>query len=193
MSMPVLTDHRWSPSDLALLPDDGNRYECIDGALLVTPAPNRVHQLLVVGLITRFSAYCGSSARLQALLSPADIRLEPGSVVQPDVFVYYRPAGGLAGDWATIERLAVAVEILSPGSHRQDRITKRALYQRTAVDEYWIVDPDARCVERWRAGDGQPDVITTSLRWSPEGMGAPLEIDLPILFADAYGERYPSR
>ena len=189
MSMPVLLDRRWSPEDLELLPSDGNRYECIDGALLVTPAPNRVHQLLVIGLITRMSAHCGHSTLMQACISPADIQLVRGTTVQPDVFVYYRPDGGLAGDWNTIKALAVAVEILSPGSVRHDRVTKRAFYQRAGVDEYWIVDPESRCVERWRPADRQPESCELTITWSALRPEALLVIDLVSLFAEAYGER----
>ena len=188
MHMPVLVDKRWSPSDVALLPDDGNRYECIDGALLVTPAPGSVHQQLVVRLFTRFSEHCGNSTLLRALISPADIQLVPETTVQPDVFVYYRPDGGIAGDWKRIKTLAVAVEILSPGSARHDRVAKRQFYQRTGVDEYWIVDPDARVVERWRPADRQPEVCASTLTWSGLRPEEPLQIDLVTLFAEAWRE-----
>lgn len=189
MSMPVLLDQRWSPEDVERLPSDGNRYECIGGALLVTPAPDVVHQELVVRLVTVLGACVADSARMGVLLSPADIRLETGTTVQPDVFVYYRPQGGLAGSWKRITALAVAVEVLSPGSVRHDRVTKREFYQRMGVDEYWIVDPDSRTVERWRPTDQVPEVCTATLTWRGLRPDEPLEIDLVALFAKAFGER----
>lgn len=135
------------------------------------------------------SAYVGDSASLGVLVSPADIRLERGTTVQPDVFVYYRPDGGLAGDWKRIEALAVAVEIRSPGSVRHDHVTKREFCQRVGVDEYWIIDPDSRTMERWRPTDHVPEVCTATLTWRGLRPDEPLELDLVALFAKAFGER----
>lgn len=58
---------------------------------------------------------------------------------------------------------------------------------RAGIPEYWIVDPDARLVERWRAGDERPEVLGDSLAWQPDASYAPLEIDLPVLFQTALG------
>lgn len=188
MVMPSLLDQQWLPEDIWRLPNDGNRYECVDGALLVTPAPGSVHQELVIRLVNQFSAHVGLASLLRVLLSPADIRLASGTVVQPDLFVYYRPDGGIAGDWKRIKALAVAIEILSPGSVRHDRVTKREFYQRMQVDEYWIVDPESRSVERWRPTDFAPEVCRSTIAWAGLRPEAPLEIDLVRLFAEAWDE-----
>ena len=74
------------------------------------------------------------------------------------------------------------MEVLSPSTARADRTVKRRLFQRTGVPEYWIVDLDARVVERWRPGDDRPEVLTDSLHWQPAAAAEPLRIDLPAFF-----------
>src|SRR6266516_4581597 len=81
-----------------------------------------------------------------------------------------------------------SVEVLSPSTARADRQVKRRLYQQERVGEYWIVDVDARIVERWRATDERPEIVSTSLRWHPEPSAAPFELDLPAFFADVLRE-----
>ena len=62
----------------------------------------------------------------------------------------------------------LVVEVLSPSTARYDRQVKRRWFQRTGIPEYWIVDPDARQVERWRPTDQRPEVLDTLLLWQPE-------------------------
>jgi Uma2 family endonuclease len=123
-----------------------------------------------------------------SLFSPADIEPEAGALVQPDVFVGPLPEGRRPSSWADFSRLLLAVEVVSPSTARADRTVKRLLFQRAGVPEYWIVDLDARLVERWRPGDDRPEVITEVLRWHPDRATAPLEIDLPRLFATVNGD-----
>ena len=188
MSMPVLFDQRWSPSDLARLPDYGKRYECIDGALLVTPAPSEVHQRVLASLFARLHSYARGQSGLTLLFSPADITLEVDALTQPDLFAYRTPTGRLAGGWSYIRDLALAVEVLSPGSIRDDRGRKLRYYQRTPVDEYWIVHPDARTSERWTKGANSAEIASGVMPWQPAGANSPLALDLRELFAEAYGE-----
>lgn len=75
--------------------------------------------------------------------------------------------------------------MLSPSTARYDREVKRRLYQREGVPEYWIVDLDARSIERWRPSDEAPEVFRETLVWHPRGAGEPLAIDLLALFARA--------
>lgn len=165
------------------------RYELVDGELLVTPAPQPVHQRAVALLWRALDDHVLAHGLGSAFMSPADIGLEPESVVQPDVFVV--PAGGepLTTSWRAVRSLLLAVEVLSPGSVRADRGRKRRFYQRVGVAEYWIVDLDARVVERWRPADERPEILDERLDWHPAGAPEPLVIDLAALFARAHGER----
>ena len=78
--------------------------------------------------------------------------------------------------------------MLSPSTARADRIVKRRRFQRAKVPEYWIVDLDARLVERWRPGDRRPEVLEERLEWRPESSLAPLVLDLPAFFREVHAE-----
>jgi Uma2 family endonuclease len=180
---------RWTAEMVRALPDDGNRYEVVDGELLVTPAPTRPHQRAVTILAVLLAEYARKAGIGEALTSPADIELDPHGMVQPDVFVEGLIDGRLARAWNVGAPLLLAVEVLSPSTARADRTVKRRRFQRAAVPEYWIVDLDARVVERWRPDDQRPEVLGEDLVWHPAGAREPLTIALPPLFARIHGER----
>ncbi len=185
MGMPQ-TAHYWTPDEVRALPADGRRYELIAGELLVTPAPGFPHQEAVVLVVEALREYLQRTKAGHAAISPADLTLEPGALVQPDAFVVGLVAGRRPRDWADIERLLLAIEVLSPSTARADRTVKRRLYQRAGVPEYWIIDLEARLVERWRPGDERPEILTEQLEWVPEPGIAPLTIDLAAFFGRVF-------
>jgi Uma2 family endonuclease len=93
---------------------------------------------------------------------------------------------------AGTESLAIesfrVIEVLSPTTARADRHVKRRLYQRERVPEYWIVDVDARLVERWRPEDQRPEILAEQLAWQPEPSQPPLVIDLAGYFREVLGQ-----
>ena len=180
MGMPQ-TAHFWTPDEVRAIPDDGRRYEVIAGELLVTPAPRFDHQEAVVLLVRTLGDYLERTKAGHAAISPADLTPEPGALVQPDAFVVGLVAGRRPREWTDIERLLLAIEVLSPSTARADRGVKRRLYQRASV-EYWIVDLEARLVERRRSGEDRPEIRTEQIEWLPEPGIAPLTIDLPGFF-----------
>jgi len=187
MGMPH-TAERWTAAMVRALPDDRNRYEVIDGELLVTPAPSWPHQWVVGGLFWHLTNYLQGQSWGEVLISPADISFHEDMLVQPDIFVVPSgPEGRRPRGWADIRALLLAVEVLSPSTARADRQVKRRLYQREGVREYWVVDPDARVVERWRPEDERPEIVTGTLIWQPERSAAAFELDLPAFFE--YGLR----
>jgi Uma2 family endonuclease len=189
MGMPAVTDSRyWTPADVWALPDDGNRYECIDGVLLVTPSPAWMHQDLALAFAMRLEPWARGRGLGRTLIAPADVRLAITTLVQPDVFITRPRADGSPAQEKDADlRLLLAIEILSPSTARRDRTIKRVLYQECGA-EYWIVDPDARVVERWLPDDGRPEVLSASLAWQPIGASDALVIDLVALFRDALGD-----
>lgn len=188
MGMPQAAEF-WTPDRVRALPDDGCRYEVVAGELLVTPAPSLSHQEAVRLLIRTLGDYVGRTGVGYATISPADIEPEEGALVQPDLFVAPLLEGRRPTAWTDIRRLVLAVEIISPSTARADRTIKRRLYQRARVPEYWIVDLEARLVERWRPDDDRPEVLTDSLRWQPDPAVEPLVVDLPAFFTQVLGER----
>lgn len=184
--MPAAT-HHWTAAELATLPADGNRYEIVDGELLVTPAPAWKHQELVFELGVRLSAYLGPLGLARVIPAPADVELADDTVVEPDLFVVPLVAGRGPERWSDVGRLLLAVEVLSPSTARVDRTVKRARYQRAGFPEYWIVDGVSRTVERWRPRDERPEILIETLTWQPEGAVEPLTMDLAALFTEVLG------
>ena len=189
MGMPAATDQRyWRPDDVWALPDDGNRYECIDGALLVTPSPGTPHQRVLARLFLLVAPYVTTQRLGEALFSPADIRLHAENLVQPDLFVVpCDDTREVARSWRDIHALLLAVEVLSPSTARYGRTLKRRYYQRVGIGEYWVVDATSHLVERWRPDDERPEILSETLRWQPVGAAESLAIDLAALFRDADG------
>lgn len=109
-------------------------------------------------------------------------------LVQPDLFVTPLVEGRHPRTWQEVRALLLALEVLSPSSARADRQIKRRRYQRYGVPDYWIVDLDARLVERWRPADERPEILAERLEWQPATGLSPLPIDLPQLFAEILDE-----
>ncbi len=187
MGMPHTTQD-WTAEQLRALPDDGRRYEVIDGELLVTPAPRLAHQSAVAEMWRLLADHAKRVGAGFAFMSPADIEFDPKTMVQPDVFVTAPVDGRRPRDWSDITDLMLAVEVLSPSTARADRQVKRRLFQRRGVPEYWIVDLDARLIERWRPDDERPELLAETLVWQPSAEAEPLEIDLPRFFGEVMGE-----
>ena len=180
MAMPD-TARRYTVDEVLAFPPDGNRYELVDGELLVTPAPAQAHQLLLGELYFRLYEYLRpypSVARV--FFSPADITWSAEEYVQPDLLVV--PAREVTGNWRDCQTLWLAVEALSPSSARHDRVTKRRLYQRKGVATYWIADLEGRLVEVWHPGDDRPEIVTDVLRWRVAPELSDLKINLEEVF-----------
>lgn len=186
MGMPNLA-HRWTVADRDLLPDDGNRYEVIDGELLMTPAPAWIHQGAVMQLYRLLAAYLDLQPVGHAIIAPADVVFSPERGVQPDLFVVPLVDGRPPAHFDEVKRLLLAVEVLSPSTARADRIRKRALYRDENVPEYWIVDLDARVIERTTPDHDRPELLVDRLVWTAAGAQTPVVIDVPAYFAAVLG------
>src|SRR5205807_4732089 len=118
----------------------------------------------------------------EALPAPFEVEFTEDSAVQPDVLVTLEPQR----EQIPPERLygppALVIEVVSYSRRRTDRLQKRRLYQEEGVPEYWIVDTDARHVERWRPGATSPEILTRALSWQPVASLQPLSMDLESLF-----------
>jgi Uma2 family endonuclease len=174
----------WTAAMLTEMPDDGRRYEVVDGELLVTPSPAWRHQTAIGLLHIRLGTYLANEPVGHVIIAPADVMLDSRSLVQPDLFVAPLVNGRKPVNFDEAGSLLLAVEVLSPSSARADRHIKRRRYQRAGIAEYWIVDLDARLIERWRPDDERPEVLADELVWKPAGGSAPLRLELPMLFAD---------
>jgi Uma2 family endonuclease len=179
MAMPDL-QRAWTRAEVLALPDDGMRHELFDGELVVTPAPRRTHEIVVLSLYQMLQPYV--MAHALGWLSPllADLPLRGGQVAQPDLFVL--PHLQFDEDWGNAPVPLLVVEVLSPSTARHDRGLKRRSYQKAGVPEYWIVDAEARLIERWRPGDSRPEVALEHLTWQPRNDVPPLDVDVGRAF-----------
>ena len=178
----------WDIEMLDALPNDGQRYELIDGFLYVTPSPNEGHQDIALELGSRLRAYLLDSDVGKVMISPSDVwRGErKRNRVQPDVYIVRRVDGKRVPYPYHLGDLLLAVEIASPSNPLLDYQIKRDLYLREGVGEYWVVNPDARNVSRWSGAADPGEVLSTTLRWQPQGMNEALLIDLPTFFEAAF-------
>lgn len=183
MGMPATTPIRWTAEMVRALPSDRNRYEVIDGELYVTPSPALRHQYAAGELYYLLRLYLSEHPIAQAVSAPSDVEFDWQNMVEPDVFVLPLVKGRRPRSVEEAESLLLAVEVLSPSSARSDRNSKRKLYQRFRVPQYWIVDLDARVVERWRPDDERPEILTDAVDWQPDAIRPPFVVDLPAFFA----------
>jgi Uma2 family endonuclease len=189
MAMPAARTE-WTVDMLDALPDDGQRYEIIDGVLFVTPAPSDVHQYVVGELHARLLEYLRRSGVGHPVVSPADVRREDRrrNRVQPDIFVVRVTSGKRPTFPFDLSDLLLAIEVESPGNPRYDYQTKRALYLGAGVPEYWVVSPNARTISRWTHAGDPGEILSRRLEWHPAGMASALVVDLSAFFAEALGE-----
>ena len=187
MGMPLQhTD--WTVEMVNALPDDGNRYEVIDGELFVTPSPSNVHQRAVLQLLVLLYPYV-MTLGLDLLPAPSAVTFSRRDEVQPDVLVTPpRKDGRPAARFSDVGVLLLAVEVLSPGTRRTDRGVKRTLYQREAVRDYWIVDTDARTIVRWTPTSLHGEVFADHIQWQPLDAHAPFVLDVAAYFRAVFWE-----
>lgn len=155
--------HQWTIDDLDALPEDGNRYELIDGDLYVSPAPGSPHQEVAWRLAFALGKYLEPLGMLDAVkISPS--RLSWGrtdTAVDPDIWIS-APDEMRLRSWSHT-RVPLVVEVVSPSSRRRDYEIKRDLFRRQGVGVYWIIDPRHGSAMASRQGADLEDVVT--LRW----------------------------
>jgi len=181
--MPAALDRYYTRDEVLAFPHDGNRYELVHGELLVTPAPDYEHQDVVLALASELRAYTMAHAAGHVMISPADLSWGrvPDVIVQPDIFVVAPDDAGKRV-WSALRHFSLFVEVLSPSSARNDRFTKRRLYQEMGVPLYWVIDLPNRRVESWRPDSTSPEYEYHRLTWQPEGATAPFTLEVARLF-----------
>jgi Uma2 family endonuclease len=144
--MSVMTEARLWPiedrpltvDDLARTPDDGNRYELVNGVLVVTPAPGYTHQLVA----TRLTILLGIHAPTDFnVVSPVGMNIAPDHHRIPDLAVV-RTEQMLPGMDYPDTPPALVVEVASPSTAKQDRSTKKDEYAAFGIESYWLIAPD---------------------------------------------------
>ena len=147
---------QWSYADYLRLPDDGRRYEIIEGVLYVANAPSVEHQYTVMKISGQLDFFVSQHQLGIVLTAPVEVHLAPATrPVQPDV-LFMRTANQPALGAKFISAVPdLTVEVISPSSIRIDRHIKFDTYERAGVPEYWIVEPKARLVEVYTLARGE--------------------------------------
>lgn len=141
--------------DYCALPDDGKRYEIIEGELYVTPSPSRSHQEFAANLLVVLKPLVTARRLGEVFIAPFDVILEETSVVVPDLLFVAQERSGIVTERGVRGAPDLIVEILSPGTARRDRVEKAKLYARHGVSHYWLADPEARILEVYELAEGQ--------------------------------------
>ena len=137
----------WTYNDYAALPDDGHRYEIVDGVLYMAPAPNRGHQNAALELASYLRTHVKLTGLGQIFIAPFDVQLDFHTLVQPDVIVVLNPHLDRVTESRIIGAPDLVVEVSSPGTVGHDRTKKQNAYTHAGVPEFWIADPWSRAVE----------------------------------------------
>lgn len=149
--------------DYLLFPDDGNRHEVIQGDHYMTPAPSMKHQRVSRNLVTALWT-CVRQRRLGEVFdAPCDVILSDEDVVQPDVLFVSAAKAGIVTEDHVKGAPDLVVEILSDATRKKDEVTKRKLYERFGVNEYWIMDPELETVKVFRLSGGHQYVRAAEL------------------------------
>jgi Uma2 family endonuclease len=174
----------WTYSEYARLPDDGQKYEVIDGEVCVTPAPGPAHQEIAGRLYRALIAYV-EEHELGRVLWDVDLLFVSGQFLRPDlVYVPAVRTGGISDRGVEVAPDLV-VEVLSPHSRQIDRGKKPPRYREFGVPEYWVVDPVAYAIEVYALARGvtTPASSTDTLAFQPSLDFPALRIAVPSLFA----------
>ena len=158
-------------ADYAALPNDGTRYEILDGELFVTAAPSRIHQRVVLTLAMSLETHVRAHNLGEVDIAPFDVILSDPNVVEPDVIFVANERMPLFSERGFEGAPTLVVEVLSPSTARVDRNAKLQIYARHGVPYYWIVDPEAHAID--------VHVLSGDAYQAPERYGHDRLIDLP--------------
>ena len=186
-----ITAPRFTVDMLDALPRTGQRYELLDGFLLVTPPPRTAHQIVIARLSTALANAVGDPGPAY-VVAQGVVERGDRTHFEPDLLVYPSRFSPDA-EWKAVTEWWLAVEVISPGSRVYDREVKRDAYLKLGVEVVWLVDLDARRVEVWQRGASEPLALGEgeTLQWEHGPGVAPVRIEVSSLF-HAFG-RQPGR
>jgi Uma2 family endonuclease len=137
----------WTYDDYAALPDDGQRYEIVNGVLLMAPAPSPDHQSITLRLSHYLFVHVELAGLGRVFAAPIDVELGPKNVFQPDITVLLNIHLDKVAAKKIIGAPDLVIEVASRGTATYDRVSKYDIYARAGIAEYWIVKPTNRTIE----------------------------------------------
>ncbi|MDI6734834.1 MAG: Uma2 family endonuclease [bacterium] len=143
----VKEEEMFTYQDYIHFPDNGRRYQIIDGEVYMTPAPVPYHQKILLNLAEILRNFVRRNNRGEVFIAPCDVLLSDVDIVQPDIFFVSREKLAIIKEKYIEGTPDLVIEILSPYTQKLDRITKKRLYEVYKVAEYWIADTDKKTLE----------------------------------------------
>jgi Uma2 family endonuclease len=172
--MGVWPDHidgEWTVDDLETLPDDGLRYELLDGTLIVSPAPVPRHQRALLRLAILLTNSC--PADHEVFVAPLDWQPDRRTSLEPDLLIVRKDR---IGEKNITQTPAIVIEVLSPGTARIDKMLKFSRYQEGGIEQYWIMDPRVPSIEVYQLADGAYQLLAQGSGTDAVPVAGPLTV-----------------
>ena len=188
MALPSRVEGKhYTYEDFLKLPDDGKRYEIIDGELYVAPAPTTKHQRTTTRLTSTLDLHTRAGRLGEVFTAPLDVVLANDAIVEPDIVYVSRARRRILTDPNVQGAPDLVVEVISPSTTRRDQETKRDLYARYGVRYYWLAHPIEEWVRAYELGkDGAYELVAEAHK--DETFAAPPFPDLAIQLAELWDD-----
>lgn len=141
--------------DYLALPNDGKRYEIIEGELYMTASPFYAHQRASHELDYLLTDFVKEHDLGEVLTAPFDVVLSMTDIVEPDILFIAKERLHIITKKNIIAAPDLVIEIISESTEKVDRVQKKTLYEKYGAKEYWIVDPEKKNVERFNLNEGK--------------------------------------
>ncbi|MBI2872241.1 MAG: Uma2 family endonuclease [Chloroflexi bacterium] len=177
---------RYTYEDYRRLPDDA-RYEVLDGELVMVPSPGAFHQQVVLNIAFLFKQHVRRSGAGHVFIAPFDAVLAEDTVVQPDVLFISQANLQVLTEANVRGAPDLVVEVTSLGTQERDRVSKRLLYDRYGVKEYWLVDTEGQVVVVWRRRGKR--LLLVGSHTGGQVLGSPLLPGLSIAVEEVFRQQ----
>jgi Uma2 family endonuclease len=164
---------RFKAEDIWQAPEDGKRYEVIDGELIVSPPPSWGHQEALHGLDFVLTAWIRPRGLGRIVQAPVGVVLDPEGGVEPDLVYVSRERESIISERGVEGPPDLVVEVLSPSTEARDRGIKMRRYAAAGIPHYWLLEPAKRILEPFRLADEG---------YEPQGVYGPGSTFRPDLF-----------
>jgi Uma2 family endonuclease len=174
--------------DLRKLPEDLLRHELIDGEHIVSPAPIVKHQRVVLNIATIISVFVQPRGLGEVFVAPVDVYFSEHDVVEPDVLYVSSENAQRVQELFVDGAPDLVVEVVSPSSHRIDKVRKLRLYEAYGVKEYWLAYPKTDTIEVYRrTAEGRLELQASLSAAAGDVLETPLLPGLRIPLGEIFG------
>ena len=164
------------------MPNNGKRYEIVEGDLFVTPVPRRLDQRIVTRLSRLLSGFVDDHQLGEVYVSPFDVVFSPFDIVEPDLVYFSNARESVLTELNAQGAPDLVVEVFSETTEKTDRTFKLKLYGKFGVQEYWMLDPAGTAAEIYRRGEEGLDLLAKLS--AAEALTSPMFPGFSVLLRD---------